>query len=183
MELASSYLALLHRILDDRHDLQACHTCCRICAIEFLTDRRNAGREDMRCYFGCQEVERALKSTARSIDYNRSAEGKTKRQQRDSAASTRAQLNAMSPVSPVSPLPSPSAAPLPPHSCPLLHMLLPPPPRVAELPPAAPPSLIRHLSVAVSLIERRRVVPREILAVLVQQGIALGRVFAHYRPP
>jgi hypothetical protein len=54
-------------------------TRCRYCRIFFLTHPRNAGRQDLRCPFGCRDTHRKRRSTERSIEYYNTAEGKTKK--------------------------------------------------------------------------------------------------------
>lgn len=60
--------------------LRKCLARCRHCGIFFLTDRRNAGREDLRCAFGCSRAHRRAESTRRSVAYYREPEGKVKKQ-------------------------------------------------------------------------------------------------------
>jgi len=52
--------------------------CCR-CGIEFLTAPPNAGREDLRCPFGCRELHRRQQSNWRSTDYYRTNAGRVKK--------------------------------------------------------------------------------------------------------
>jgi hypothetical protein len=54
-------------------------TRCRHCGIFFLTDPRNAGRQDLRCPFGCKEAHRKRRSTERSVEYYGTDEGKVKK--------------------------------------------------------------------------------------------------------
>ena len=49
-------------------------------SIFLLTDRRNVGREDLGCPFGCRREHRRRESTRRSVAYYREPEGKVKKQ-------------------------------------------------------------------------------------------------------
>ena len=73
------YYALLRSLLKTRPSLRQCLTRCRHCRIFFLADRRNAGRRDLGCPFGCQEAHRRRASTQRSIAYYGDEEGKLKK--------------------------------------------------------------------------------------------------------
>lgn len=66
-------------MLKDKPHLQKCLTCCRYCRILFLTHPRNAGRNDLRCPFGCRQVHRNKSAIRRSTEYYRSKEGKEKK--------------------------------------------------------------------------------------------------------
>lgn len=52
---------------------------CADCEIRFLTDPRNAGREDLRCPFGCREHYRRQRASERSTAYYQTAAGKRKK--------------------------------------------------------------------------------------------------------
>jgi hypothetical protein len=54
-------------------------TSCADCGIRFLTHRRNAGRRNLRCPFGCRQHHRRQRSCQRSTAYYRTAAGKTKK--------------------------------------------------------------------------------------------------------
>jgi hypothetical protein len=49
------------------------------CRIFFVTDRRNGGRTDLGCPFGCREAQYRKRSGERSRDYYRSPAGKLKK--------------------------------------------------------------------------------------------------------
>jgi hypothetical protein len=73
------YLWLLESALKAGPHLRCLRRECRLCGIGFLTDPRNAGREDLGCPFGCREAHRKQESTRRSVDYYRTREGKIKK--------------------------------------------------------------------------------------------------------
>jgi hypothetical protein len=108
--LVLAYYALLRSVLRAQPGLRRCLTRCRHCGIFFLTHPRNAGREDLRCPFGCREIHRRRQSDQRSTAYYRDEAGKQKKQA----------LNARRRKSPAGPPPSP---PLPPWPAPLLGYL------------------------------------------------------------
>jgi hypothetical protein len=66
-------------VLKEKPHLRKCLTRCRHCRILFFTHPRNAGRNDLRCPFGCQQAYRKENSTKRSVEYYRSKEGKIKK--------------------------------------------------------------------------------------------------------
>lgn len=73
------YYVVLRAVLRSRPDLRRCLSRCRHCRIFFLTHPRNAGRQDLRCPFGCREAHRKQRSTDRSVAYYATAEGKAKK--------------------------------------------------------------------------------------------------------
>jgi hypothetical protein len=74
-----SYRTALESALRDRGELRGCCvTCCR-CGIEFLTVPANAGREDLRCPFGCRQLHRRQQSSRRGTDYYRTDAGRVKK--------------------------------------------------------------------------------------------------------
>jgi hypothetical protein len=77
--LVKQYYVVLRSVLRNRPDLRRCLRRCRHCRIFFLTHPRNAGRGDLRCPFGCREAHRKQHSTARSVAYYATAEGKAKK--------------------------------------------------------------------------------------------------------
>jgi hypothetical protein len=70
---------LLRSALRAKPHLRACLTRCRHCRIFFLTHPRNAGRQDLRCPFGCREAHRQQASAQRSAAYYRDPKGKRKK--------------------------------------------------------------------------------------------------------
>jgi len=100
--LVLSYYVVLRSVLRFKPCLRKCTARCRHCGIFFLTDVRNAGRQDLGCPFGCRQAHRQRQSTRRSVDYYRQPEGKAKK--RD--------LNARRRKTPTPP-PPPRPAPLP----------------------------------------------------------------------
>jgi len=50
-------------------------TCCRQCGISFFTDPRNAGRDDLRCPFGCRRERRRQLGAVRSFRHYRREHG------------------------------------------------------------------------------------------------------------
>lgn len=77
--LVLSYYVVLRSVLRVKPWLRKCLARCRHCGIFFLTDARNAGRQDLGCPFGCRQAHRRRQSTRRSVDYYRQPEGKTKK--------------------------------------------------------------------------------------------------------
>lgn len=75
-----AYYVVLRSVLRDKPRLRKCLARCRHCGIFFLTDRRNAGRADLGCPFGCRRAHRRLESTRRSVAYYREPEGKAKKE-------------------------------------------------------------------------------------------------------
>lgn len=99
--LVLAYYALLRSILRSRSELRRCLTRCRHCRIFFVAHPRNAGRCDLRCPFGCREAQRRRRSTQRSVEYYRGAEGRRKKRQQNGqrrAAATAAKVAAAVPV-------------------------------------------------------------------------------------
>ena len=52
---------------------------CSQCQIEFITTQSNRKRQDIRCPFGCRLAHRKVSSNKRSIEYNKTPEGKFKK--------------------------------------------------------------------------------------------------------
>ncbi len=79
--LVAIYYVALRAVLRNKPWLRRYLVRCRHCWIFFLTDPRNAGREDLGCPFGCKDLLRRQSSTKRSTEHNASAAGKWKRHQ------------------------------------------------------------------------------------------------------
>lgn len=77
--LVLAYYVELRSVMRKKPWLRKCQARCRHCGIFFLTDRCNAGREDLGCPFGCGREHRRRESTRRSVAYYREAEGKVKK--------------------------------------------------------------------------------------------------------
>jgi len=105
-----SYYVVLRSVLRLKPWLRKCLARCRHCGIFFLTDRRNAGRQDLGCPFGCSRAHRQKQSTKRSVAYYQEPEGKVKKQA----------LNARGRKSPLPPAPP---SPVPPGLRPFLQYL------------------------------------------------------------
>lgn len=99
--LVLAYYVVLRSVLRLKPWLRKCLARCRHCGIYFLTDPRNAGRQNLGCPFGCRQAHRRRQSTRRSVAYYREPEGKAKK--RD--------LNARRRKSPA-PAPSPTVPPV-----------------------------------------------------------------------
>lgn len=134
--LVLTYYALLRSILQAGPELRVCRTRCRHCRIFFLTDPRNAGRQDLGCPFGCREAHRKAESTRRSTAYYRDAAGREKKRQLNAR-----RRGCCQPAVPEAP------------------------PTIAASPPW-PRALLEYLCVVVSLIEGRPVGLAEILEML-----------------
>lgn len=74
------YQIALDSALMSNPQLGRCVANCVHCGIRFLTDPRNAGREDLRCPFGCRRHHRKQQSNQRSTAYYRTPSGKTKKE-------------------------------------------------------------------------------------------------------
>ena len=105
-----SYYGVLRSVLRIKPWLRTCLAHCRHCGIFFLTDRRNAGRRDLGCPFGCSRAHRQQQSTRRSVAYYREPEGKVKKQALNARRRTR-------------PSPPPPPSPTPLERRPFLHYL------------------------------------------------------------
>jgi hypothetical protein len=77
-----SYYGQMRLLLHERPDLRACLKRCRQCRIFFFTDPRNAGRDDLRCGFGCREAHRRRESHRRSAHFYNSHPEKKRHQNR-----------------------------------------------------------------------------------------------------
>lgn len=91
-----SYYVVLRSVLRIKPWLRKCLARCRHCGIFFLTDRRNAGRRDLGCPFGCSRAHRQEQSTQRSVAYYQEPEGKVKKQ----ALNARRRKSPQSPAQP-----------------------------------------------------------------------------------
>lgn len=77
--LVLQYYVVLRSVLRSQSHLRRCLRRCRHCRIFFLTHPRNARRRDLRCPFGCRQAHRKRRSTARSVAYYTTVEGKAKK--------------------------------------------------------------------------------------------------------
>jgi hypothetical protein len=77
--LVRQYQATLDSILQSQPELQGCVAYCAECEIRFLTHPRNAGRQNLRCPFGCRQHRRRQRSCQRSTAYYRTAAGRVKK--------------------------------------------------------------------------------------------------------
>lgn len=66
--------------MDSHPELRDCAVECVDCRIRFLTHPRNARRINLRCPFGCRRHHRRQRSNERSAAYNRTPEGKQKKE-------------------------------------------------------------------------------------------------------
>lgn len=137
---------LLRSVLRARPELRRCRTRCRHCGIFFLTHPRNAGREDLRCPFGCREAHRKQESTRRSVAYYQDEAGKLKKRIQNAK---RRPSSVRPPRPPPSPLPPP-VAPAP------------------ELPPAWPRAMLGYLRMVTGLLEGRPVSLAEVVEMLLR---------------
>jgi len=81
-DLVRSYYAQIRSLLRERPDLRPCLKRCRHCRIFFFTDFRNAGRDDLRCGFGCREAHRRQNNTRRSAAFYQEHPEKKRHQNR-----------------------------------------------------------------------------------------------------
>lgn len=77
--LVRQYQSALDSVLESHPELRGCAVACVHCGIRFLTHPRNAGRENLRCPFGCRRRHRQQCSSQRSTAYYRTASGKRKK--------------------------------------------------------------------------------------------------------
>ena len=96
--LVGSYYVVLRSVLRDKPWLRRCLARCRHCRIYFLCDRRNAGRRDLGCPFGCSREHRRRGSTQRSVAYYREPEGKVKKQAINARRRSRGKKSSPAPV-------------------------------------------------------------------------------------
>jgi hypothetical protein len=73
------YYVELRSVLRLHPRLRPCVCRCRQCRIFFLTHPRNAGRQDLRCPFGCRAAHQRRSSNERSRAYYRSEVGRVKK--------------------------------------------------------------------------------------------------------
>jgi hypothetical protein len=141
--LVLEYYWLLRSVLRAKPRPRACLTRCRHCRIFFLTHPRNAGRDNLRCPFGCREAHRKEQSAQRSAVYYRDPKGKRKKadlnQRRRLSAPAGGQK---SPARKISASKQPSTQ--------------------------ANPAIVEHVRMVVSLIEGRPITRRAILQMLVE---------------
>ena len=142
--LVLKYYVLLRSVLRAKPHLRACLTRCRNCGIFFLTHRRNAGRQDLRCPFGCREAHRKQASAQRSAAYYGDAEGKR----------IKSKLNERRPRK--------YRAPEPPSDRPR-------PRRRRRRRPKWNPLMIEYVRMLLSLIEGRRVSRGQVLRMLARK--------------
>jgi hypothetical protein len=74
--LVRQYQTSLDSLLESNDKLGRCIKHCLDCGIRFLTAPQNAGREDLRCPFGCAKRHRAQQSNERVKAYRRTERGK-----------------------------------------------------------------------------------------------------------
>ena len=74
------YYRLLRNELRKKECYRECRARCRHCGIFFIAHRRNKGRKDLGCPFGCREFHRKKNSNERSVEFYRGPEGKIKKQ-------------------------------------------------------------------------------------------------------
>jgi hypothetical protein len=108
--LVRAYYVVLRSVLRIKPWLRKCLARCRHCGIFFLADRRNAGRQDLGCPFGCRHAHRKRQSTRRSVAYYREPEGKVKKQ---ALNARRRKIPASPPASPPTAQPEPLPWPRP----------------------------------------------------------------------
>ena len=70
------YYVILRSVLKDKPHLRRCQKRCRHCGIFFLTYPCNAGRNDLRCPFGCRDAHRKKCSNQRSAAYYQDEQGR-----------------------------------------------------------------------------------------------------------
>lgn len=81
--LVLEYYAVMRAVLVEKPHLRPCRTRCRHCGIFFITHPRNKGRKDLGCPFGCRQSHHQRGSTARSVEYYRTEDGKVKKRKQN----------------------------------------------------------------------------------------------------
>jgi len=150
--LVLEYYLLLRSVLRAKPHLRACLTRCRHCRVFFLSHPRNAGRQDLRCPFGCREAHRKQASGQRSAAYYGGPKGKRKK----------SDLNQRRPRKYCAPKPATGTPPA-----------RPPRGRRARWNPL----MVEHVRMVASLIEGRQVSRRQVLEMLarVLRQLTIGR--------
>lgn len=136
------YYVVLRSVLRDHRSLRPCLTRCRHCGIFFLTHPRNAGRRDLGCPFGCRAAHRRQSSTARSVEYYQSSEGKEKKRMHNGHRQSAERADQLRPDAH--------------HPCP------------GEPELRFDDRIVRYVAMAVSLIEGRKVREEEVVEMLVR---------------
>jgi hypothetical protein len=146
------YYVLLRSVLRAKPHLRACLTRCRHCRVFFLSHPRNAGRQDLRCPFGCREAHRKQASGQRSAAYYGGPKGKRKK----------SDLNQRRPRKYCAPKPATGTPPARPSRG-----------RRARWNPL----MVEHVRMVASLIEGRQVSRRQVLEMLarVLRQLTIGR--------
>jgi hypothetical protein len=142
--LVREYYVLLRSVLHAKPPLRKCLTRCRHCGIFFLTHPRNAGRDDLRCPFGCREAHRQQASAQRSAAYYREPKGKRKK----------SDLNQRRPRQYC----PPKSAPKPPRARPARRRR-----------PRWNPQMVEYVRMVASLIEGRRISRGQVLRMLARK--------------
>ncbi|MBE7502181.1 MAG: hypothetical protein HS113_18155 [Verrucomicrobiales bacterium] len=145
--LVLAYYAVLRSVLRAQPELRRCRVRCRHCGIFFLTHPRNAGRQDLRCPFGCRQAHRRQQGNQRTAAYYREEAGRDKKRNLNAK---RRKTPASRPAAPL-PAPGPSAASAPPAD---------------GLPAAWPRTMLPYLQMVSGLIEGRPVSREEVVAML-----------------
>lgn len=166
--LVRQYQRTLDLVLRKYPDLATCAVCCCHCRIRFLTDRRNAGRRNLRCPFGCRQHPRRLQSNERSRAYYQTDSGRRKKKrlngkrslpvadQRPSTGASSCELGAL-PNRQLAVLGSPDAV----HA--VAHQVHPVPPQEL-LPPLSPPGDQGTLSIGEVVLDETTLLNSPILA-------------------
>ena len=74
--LGRQYQLRLDAVLRDRPDLENCAVQCCHCGIRFFTHPRNAGRQNLRCPFGCRSTHCRQQATERSKRHYQTDKGR-----------------------------------------------------------------------------------------------------------
>ena len=164
--MVRQYLTSLDSALESHPELQGCAVFCRHCGIRFLTHPRNAGRQDLRCPFGCREHHQRQSSQQRSAAYYRTAAGQGKKKRLNAR-------RARPPRSPGEPAPAaldPQTPPLP-ESVPQ-ELPVPVPVRLEEVvldeSQLRNSPLLPYVGTVVNLLEGRQLNCQQVVEVLVQ---------------
>jgi len=80
-QITAIYYWAIHMLIKKAPFLRQYLIKCKHCGIIFFTDPRNAGRQDIRCSFGCRQAYKKKSSKERSKDYYQTEEGKEKKKE------------------------------------------------------------------------------------------------------
>ena len=110
-DLVLAYDLTLSKVVGERPELSRYLASCKHCRIRFLTDPRNAGRDDLGCPFGCAAAHRRRTSGKRSAAFYQRPAGKLKKAlQNQKRRRSKKRSASEDPKAPEAPSPAPAEA-------------------------------------------------------------------------